>query len=117
MSISQRKHRALILEYHDAGTLGNIDSTYLVKASDADDEMWWCSRGINGGHEVTTGMQPDHRTAVTFCFSAHAPVAVDDAIRCDGQSFLVRFVGERDYGHDEVQVETERIVEQTLSTA
>ena len=117
MSISHRKHRALILEYHDAGTVGNVDSTYLVKASTASDQMWWCARGVNGGHEVTTGMQPDHRTAVVFVFSAHAPVAVDDAIRCDGASYVVRFVGPRDYGHDEVQVDTERIVEQQLSTA
>ena len=40
MSISKRKHRALILEYRDAGTQGNVDSTYLVKASAASDEMW-----------------------------------------------------------------------------
>jgi hypothetical protein len=116
MSISQRKHRALILEYHDAGTEGNVDSTYLVKASPSADLHWWCSRGVLGGREVTTGMQPDHRTTVTFGFSAAAPVAVDDAIICNSQSFKVTFIGPRDYGHDEVQVDCERIVEQVLTT-
>lgn len=115
MSISLRTHRALILDYVDAGSEGNVDSTYLVKASTASDDMWWCTRGITGGHEVTTGMQPDHRTTVTFVFSAHAPVAVDDAIHCDGESFAVRFIGPRDYGHDEVEVQCERIVEQALT--
>jgi hypothetical protein len=41
----------------------------------------------------------------------------DDAIKCDGDSFVVRAVLKRDYGRDEVQVYAERTVEQTLTTS
>jgi hypothetical protein len=115
MAISLRSHRALILDYVDAGSEGNIDSTYLVKSSGAADDMWWCSRIAPSGHEVTTGMQPDHRVDAVFCFSAHAPLAVDDAIHCDGASYAVRAILTRDYGHDELQVYAERIAELALT--
>jgi hypothetical protein len=115
MSISHRKFRALVLEYHDAGTAGQVDSTYLAKSSGDADDMWWCSRIPATGREVTTGMQPDHRVDAVFGFAAACPVAFDDALHCDGQSYSVRAVLERDYGRDEVQVYAERVVEQVLS--
>jgi hypothetical protein len=116
MSISLRKHRALILEYHDAGSEGSVDSTYLVIASSAADEMWWCSKAAPSGHEVTTGMQPDHRVDAVFGFAAEVPVAPDLVIRmADGESFTIRAVLPRDYGRDELQVYAERTVEQTLT--
>jgi len=116
MSVSLRSHRALVLEYHDAGTDGEVDSTYLVKTSGDADDMWWCSRIAPSGREVTTGMQPDHRVDAVFGFAAEVPVAFDDAIRCDGESYLVRAVLTRDYGRDEVQVYAERVAELALST-
>lgn len=117
MPIGPRKFRALVLEYHDAGSAGAIDSTYLVKASSASDQKWWCAKVQPTGREVTTGMQPDHRVDMVLAFSAHAPVAVDDAILVDGGSYVVRAVLDRDYGHDEVQVYAERIVELALTTS
>jgi len=117
MSISLRRFRALVLEYHDAGTAGAVDSTYLVKSSGDADDMWWCARLNVSGREVTTGMQPDHRVDAVFGFAAEVPVAVDDAIICDGQSYLVRAVLERDYGTDEYQVYAERVAELVLSTS
>ena len=116
MSVSLRKFRALVLEYHDAGSEGDVDATYLVKASSAADQSWWCSRMAPSGREVTTGMQPDHRVDAVFGFAAEVPIAVDDAIVCDGDSFVVRALLSRDYGRDEVQVYAERTAELTLST-
>jgi hypothetical protein len=115
MSLSLRKFRALVLEYHDAGSAGNVDSTYLVKASSDTDQMWWCSRIAPTGREVTTGMQPDHRVDAVFGFAAACPVVVDDALLCDGASYAVRAVLERDYGRDELQVYAERVAELALS--
>jgi hypothetical protein len=115
VSVSLRRFRALVLEYHDAGSAGSVDSTYLVKSSGASDDMWWCARLNVTGREVTTGMQPDHRVDAVFGFAAEVPVAVDDAILCDGESYLVRAVLKRDYGRDELQVYAERVAELILS--
>jgi len=115
VSISQRKFRALVFEYHDAGTQGQVDSTYLVKTSGDADDAWWCSRNAPTGREVTTGMQPDHRVDAVFGFAAEVPVTVDDAILCDGASYQVRVVLQRDYGRDELQVLAERVAELALS--
>jgi hypothetical protein len=52
-----------------------------------------------------------------FGFAAAVPVTSDDAIICDGASYLVRAVLERDYGRDELQVYAERTVELALSTS
>lgn len=117
MAISLRTHRAKLFEYHDAGSEGAIDSTYLVIASSASDERWWCSRIAPTGREVTTGMQPDHRVDAVFVFDKRSPVAVDNAIECDDESFLIRAVLTRDYGHHEVEVHAERVAELALSTA
>jgi hypothetical protein len=116
MSISLRRFRATVFEYHDAGTEGQVDSTYLVKSSGADDDQWWCSRITPTGREVTTGMQADHRVDAVFGFDAAAAITTDDAILCDGASYLVRAVLPRDYGRDELQVYAERVVELALST-
>jgi hypothetical protein len=116
VSISQRKFRALVFEYHDAGSEGQVDSTYLVRDSGEDDQMWHCSRIPPSGREVTIGMKAAHRVDAVFGFAAHVPITVDDAILCDGASYLVRAVLERDYGRDEVQVYAERDMELALST-
>lgn len=119
MPISLRTHRAKLFEYHDAGVEGSVDSTYLVIASSAADERWWCSKVDTSGREVTTGMQPDHRIDAVFVFSAYAPVidpgGSDIAIECDGASYLIRAVLPRDYGHDAVEVHAERIAEMELA--
>lgn len=121
MPISLRTHRAKLFEYHDGGTEGSVDSTYLVIASSAADERWWCSKLDTSGHEVTTGMQPDHRVNAVFVFSKHAPLESPDGfnvgIDCDGASYLIRSIMPRDYGHDEVQVEAERIAEMELTAS
>ena len=115
MSVSLRKFRCLLFEYHDAGTAGAVDSTYLVKTSGDADSMWWCSRIPPSGREVTIGMQPDHHIDAVFGFAAHVPVANDDAILCDGASYAVRSVLKRDYGRDEVQVACEQVAELVLT--
>lgn len=115
MPISLRTHRAKLFEYHDAGSEGSVDSTYLVIASSNADERWFCSKQNPSGHEVTTGMQPDHRVDAVFVFNKHVPVVPDCAIECDGESFVVRSVLPRDYGHDEIEVYCERIVELVLT--
>ena len=117
MPISLRTHRAKLFEYHDAGSEGSVDSTYLQIDSAASDFRWWCSRISPTGREVTTGMQPDHRVDAVFVFARTSPVAVDNAIECDGESFLIRAVLTRDYGHDEVEVYAERVAELELATS
>jgi hypothetical protein len=108
MSVSLRTHRALVFEYHDAGSEGSVDSTYLVVDSGDADQMWWCSRIETGGGETTVGMQADHRYDAVFGFSAECPIEADGAIRCDGASYAVRGHVRRDYGRDEIQVFAER---------
>jgi hypothetical protein len=114
LAISLRTRRALVLEYHDAGTAGAVDSTYLVRASSAADEMWWCSKNDVSGREITTGMQSDHRVDAVFVFAAECPVAVDDAIVCDG-SYKVHAIMARQYGHAELEVLAERVAELSLT--
>lgn len=117
MPVSLRTHRAKLFEYHDAGSDGSVDSTYLVIASAAFDEMWWCSKQNPSGREVTIGMQPDHHVDAVFVFSRYAPVMNDGAILCDGESFAIRAALPRDYGHDEIEVYAERKAELVLSSA
>jgi len=114
MSVSLRKFRAFVGEYHEAGSQGAVDSTYLVKASSAADGMWWCSRIVPSGYKKTIGMQPDHQGNAVFGFSAACPVVEDDAIKCDDKSYLVHAVLSRDYGRDEVQVLAEYKKEMVL---
>lgn len=115
MPISLRTHRALLFEYHDAGSEGSVDSTYLVVASSAADEKWWCSKINPSGSERTIGMQPDHHVDAVFVFDAHTPVTNDGALLCDGESFAIRAVLPRDYGHAEIEVYAERKAELVLT--
>ena len=108
MSVSLRTHRALVFEYHDGGSQGSVDSTYLVVDSGDADQRWWCSRIETGGRETTVGMQADHRYDAVFGFSAECPIEADGAIVCDGVSYAVRGNVRRDYGRDEIQVFAER---------
>lgn len=107
VSASLRKFRALIYDYHDTGTGGEIVSTYLLHSSGAIDHAWWCSRANPTGREVTTGMQAQHRLDAILGFSAYAPVEEDSAIVVEGVEYLVRAILDRDYGRDEVQVYAE----------
>jgi hypothetical protein len=116
MSISLRSHRALVYEYHDAGTEGEMDSTYLVRSSGDDDDAWWCSVAVPTGHEVTVGMKADHRVDSVLGFAAECPIDVHDAVVVDGASYLVRAVLPRNYGTNEVQVFAERNVNLNLTT-
>lgn len=116
MAISLRKFRALVLEYHDAGSEGEVDSTYLVKMPTDGGLMWWCSFNETSGREVTTGMQPDHRVSAVFCFSKECPIAFDDAILCDGRSYRVTSAMPRQYGTDEIQVDADRVTELELTS-
>lgn len=117
MPISQRKFRALVFEYRDAGSAGQVDSTYLLKSSGDADDMWWCSRSEVGGQEVTTGMQPDHRVDAVFGFAAACSLAVNDAIYCQGASYQVRAILPKEYGTNENQVLVERTTELRLTMA
>lgn len=117
MSVSLRSRRAKLFDFVDAGTEGEVDSAYaLVTSGDADD-MWWCSKAQPTGREVTTGMQAEHRVDAVFGFHAEAPVTINGAIHCEGESFLVRAILPRDYGTDEIQVFAERQVGQTLTAS
>ena len=118
MPISQRKFLAFVGEYHDAGSQGQVDSTYLIKSSgDATVEnMWWCAKSTPSGREATVGMKAEHRVDAVFEFSAECPVDFDDAILCDGESYWVRAVLGRDYGQDAVQVLAERDPDLTLTS-
>lgn len=116
MPISQRKFLAFVGEYHDGGSDGQVDSTYLVKASPDDHQQWWCAKTTPSGREVTTGMKAGHRVDAVFEFSAECPVAFNDAILCDGESYWVRAVLNRDYGQDAVQVLAERDPDLTLTS-
>lgn len=117
MSISLRKHRARLFDYIDAGSQGDVDSAYALNASDADDDAWWCSRALPTGRESTLGMKAEHRVDAVFAFDAHAPISVNSAIDCEGESFVVRAVLTRDFGTDEIQVLAERMVGLTLTAS
>jgi hypothetical protein len=117
VSVGLRKFRALVFEYIDAGSAGNPDSAYQIVDSGDADKAWWCSRALPSGHEVTTGMRPEHRLDAVFGFAAEVPVDVSHAIMIGDEAFIVRAVLTRDYGHDEVQVLAERQVELTLTAS
>jgi hypothetical protein len=117
MSVSLRKFRALVYEYHDAGSEGVVDSTYLVRSSGDDDDAWWSSIAAPSGHETTIGMKADHRVDAVLGFAAECPIEVDDAVVVEGASYLVRAVLPRNYGTNEVQVYAERNVNLNLATS
>lgn len=108
MSISLRKFRALLFDYRDAGSEGDVDSTYELVTSGDSDDAWWASKAAPTGREVTTGMQADHRVDAVLGFAAEAPVTEDGAVVIESTEYLVRAVLPRDYGRDEVQVYAER---------
>lgn len=108
MSASLRKFRALIYDYSDTGTGGEMVATYSLISSGESDDAWWCARANPTGHEVTTGMQPQHRLDAILNFSAYAPIEVDSAVVVDEVEYLVRAILARDYGRDELQVYAER---------
>lgn len=108
MSISHRKFRATIFDYEDAGTNGELDSTYELVTSGDGDDAWWASRGQPTGRETTIGMKADHRVDAELGFSAVVPVTEDGAVVVDGVEYLVRAILARDNGRDEVQVLVER---------
>lgn len=108
MSVSLRRHRALVYTYSDGGIGGEIAPTYTRSASGAADGAWWASKANPSGHEVTTGMQPDHRVDAVLTFSSAAPVAEDSLVVIDGVQYLVRAVLTRDHGRDTLQVYAEK---------
>lgn len=120
MSASLRKLRALVYEYKDGGTGGEIDSTYLLTVSGDADNAWCCARGMSSGRETTTGMRPEHRIDAVFNFAANVPVDIHSAIVLNNgtdleEAYMVRAVLARDYGRDEVQVLAERVAELILT--
>lgn len=120
MSASLRKLRALVYEYENAGSAGEVDSTYQLTTSPASDNGWWCARAMPTGREVTTGMKPEHRVDAVFNFAANVPVDIHSAIVLNNgtdqeEAYMVRAVLVRDYGRDEVQVLAERIAELILT--
>lgn len=117
MSISQRKHRARIFDYVDAGTEGVIDPAYALNSSGDADDAWFCAKTPIFARESTTGMKAEHHVDMTFEFGAEAPANVDSAIDCDGESFVVRKVVSRDYGINCLIVEAERKVGLTLTAS
>jgi hypothetical protein len=108
MALSQRKFRAQVGTYRDAGTAGEVTANYVRQTSGDADHLWWCSKAIPTGEEVTTGMKAEHRLDAVIGFAAVAPVTEDGAIRIDSVDYLVRAILKRDYGRDEIQVLAER---------
>jgi hypothetical protein len=108
VSLSQRKFRALLYNYRDVGTDGEVDSTYELVTSGDDDDAWWASKANPTGSETTLGMQAEHTFDAVIGFAAEAPVTEDGAIVIDGVEYLVRSILPRDYGRDEVQVLADR---------
>jgi len=116
VSISHRRFRALVLQYVDAGADGVIDSAYVVRASPDADQMWWCSRGEEGGTERTVAAKPEHTDHEVFGFAAEVTVTVNDALLIDGETFVVRSLESRRYGIAETQVHAERVTNLVLTT-
>jgi hypothetical protein len=116
MSVSLRRFRALVLQYEDVGSGGELDSAFLIRDSGASDKSWWCARAAPTGREITIGMKPEHRIDAVFGFAAEVPVGILDGIICGGVSYRVRAVLPRDTGVDETQVYAERVAELALST-
>lgn len=108
MSVSHRKFRALLYNYRDAGTDGEVDSTYELVTSGDDDDAWWASKANPTGSETTLGMQATHTFDAVIGFAAEVPVTEDGAIVIDDVEYLVRAFLDRDYGHDEIQVLADR---------
>jgi hypothetical protein len=120
VSVSLRKFRALVYEYTDVGTGGEIDSAYYLVPSTASDQAWWCSKATPTGHEVTVGMKPEHRVDAVLGFAAYVAVAPNSAIvlnngTADEEAYMVRAVLDRDYGRNEIQVYAERVTDLILT--
>jgi hypothetical protein len=77
VSASLRKFRALVYEYDDVGSSGEIDSGYYLVPSTAADQAWWCARVTPTGEEVTVGMKPEHRIDAVLSFSTGVDIAPD----------------------------------------
>ena len=108
MSISQRKFRAKLYDYFDAGTGGDVNSTYELHTSGAADDSYWASVSQPDGNETTIGMKAEHRVDAILGFAAHAPVTENGAVVVDSVEYLVRAILAKQYGTDELQVEAER---------
>lgn len=108
MSISQRKFRALIGTYKDAGSSGDVASQYVRQSSSASDYAWWASKSAPTGTETTLGMKAEHRVDIVVGLAAAAPVSENGALQIDAVDYLVRAVLPKEYGTDEVQVLAER---------
>lgn len=108
MALSQRKFRATLYDYVDAGTGGEVDSTYELVTSGDDDDAWWASKANPTGRETTLGMQAEQRFDAVLGFAAEAPVTEDGAVVIESVEYLVRAILPRDYGRDDIQVLAER---------
>lgn len=108
MALSQRKFRAKLYDYVDAGTLGEVASTYELVTSGDSDDAWWASKANPTGRETTLGMQAEHSFDAVLGFAAEAPVTEDGAVVIEDVEYLVRAILPRDYGRDDVQVLAER---------
>lgn len=111
MSISQRKFRVDLYDFVRGGgtSNGRVASQYRRVASSSTSGKWWAAKTNPSGREATSGMKAEHRLDVIFTLSARAPVTEAGLIALDGTFYYVRWMGERDYGHDEVQVYGERV--------
>lgn len=116
MSVSQRKFRAAVYAYTDAGTGGDVTSTYTRVNSTDTDRLWWCSWGVPTGFEPTVGMRPEERVDAVIGFHAEVTgVNRDSLILIGTTQFMVRSVLPRKYGTDEIQCLCENVSGQTFS--
>jgi hypothetical protein len=117
MSISLRRFRALVFEYHDGGAGGIAKHRYLVKDSGDDDQSWWCAVGTPSGREISNAAQPEHRIDGVFEFDASVAIVRDDALTVNGRSYKVKAV--IPFAHDPhvIQVLGEGIDGRELTTS
>ena len=109
MSISQRKFRAALFWYLDAGEDGRSTPRWVKQPNPkSTDGNWWCSRSFPDGHEVTVGMKPEYRVEGKLGFSVAAPVIAEKGVAVlmiDTLAiYIVQTVLPREQGQYEQQV-------------
>lgn len=112
MSLASLRTRRVALYSYSApvdATSQIAASTYTrVKSSDADG-LWWAARGVRSGHETSPTTAAQHVRQFVFELDAEVPVT-PDGILVDGSTrYRITAVLSRDYGRDEVQVETVQV--------
>lgn len=107
----QRRHRARVYTYADAGADGAMESQYVQQPAPDGNGDWWCAKAEPSGRERTLVATAQHDIDAVFEFHDYVPVSDNGLIVADNEAFLIRSIQPRTNGRAEVQVFAERTVD------